>query len=59
MKKSTILIILVIFSLISIHSCKKEKKTNEIEEEFEEQIYSKILIENQDYDFGDTVLKSV
>ena len=59
MKKSTILIILVIFSLISIHSCKKEKKTNEIEEEFEEQIYSKTLTENQDYDFGDTVLKSV
>lgn len=49
--------LVIIFS--TIHSCKKE--TKEIEEEFKEQIYSELSIENQDYDFGlisvnDTVL---
>lgn len=54
--------------LVTVFSCKdysnsQNKKVLEDEEEFEEQIYSEILIENQDFDFGkiqvnDTVINT-
>lgn len=59
---------IVLLLLVTVFSCKdysnsQNKKVLEDEEEFEEQIYSEILIENQDFDFGkiqvnDTVINT-
>lgn len=48
---------IVLLLFVSVFSCKdhsnsQNKKVLEDEEEFEEQIYSEMLIENQDFDFG-------
>ena len=51
--KKVIVSIFILFSLNLMFSCKKEtKKSKEIEEEFIEQVYSEVLIDNRDFDFG-------
>lgn len=51
--KKIILVTIFLFAFIIMFSCKKESgKVGKIEEEFVEQVYSKIVIENQDFDFG-------
>lgn len=52
MKNFIVLLLLVTVFSCKDHSNSQNKKVLEDEEEFEEQIYSEMLIENQDFDFG-------